>query len=188
MEVVVNNILCIFTIKDGNIYILVDDNKIPCVTCSDKIDIINKNYLDKLNLSNLNLNQTYTFSEKVDEKLVFYILFNDIINYDLLKNHKLVLIDEISDNKFIKKSMIYLKKNISDISNLRKIFDNEFALPDLQKLLENVLNTKFDRRNFRKKLLNQNIIEQIDKIDNNSFGRPAKLYKFKENIENVKIV
>lgn len=188
MEVIVNNILCIFTIKNGNIYILADDNKIPCIVCSDKIDIVNKNYVDRLNLSNLNLKQTYTFSEKNDNKLIFYILFNDIVNYDLLKDKELILIDEIDNNKFVNKSMKYLQKNIVNTNNLTKIFNKEFALPELQKLLEKVLNIKYDRRNFRKKLLNQNLIEQIDKKDNNSFGRPAKLYKFNENIKDIKIL
>ena len=188
MEVIVNNVLCIFTIKNGNIYILADDNKIPCIVCSDKIDVINKNYVDRLNLPNLNLKQTYTFSEKKDDKLIFYILFNDILNYDLVKDKELILIDEIDDNKFINKSMTYLKDNIVSTKNLIKIFDSEFALPELQKLLENILNTKFDRRNFRKKLLNQNIIEQIDKIEDKNFGRPAKLYKFKDDIKNIKVI
>lgn len=183
MEISVKNIICIFTIKNGKVYIVTNDNKMPFIICNNEIDIVNKKYLDKLNIVNSNLKQTYTFSEKKDNILTFYILFNDIVRYDSVKECDLLLIDELENDKFISKSIEYLKENIVIIKNLNKVFDNEFALPELQKLLENILNTKYDRRNFRKKLLNQNIIEPIDKLNNIDFGRPAKLYKFKINDE-----
>ena len=189
MEVIVKNIICVFTVKNGEIYILIDDDKIPCITCNNEIDIVNKNYIDNLNIECLNLKQTYTFSEKKDDKLIFYILFNDIVHYkNISKSLDIISIDEVKDDKFIIKGIEYLKENIVDINNLKKIFNSEFALPELQKLLEKVLNIKFDRRNFRKKLLSQNLIEQVDKLDDKSFGRPAKLYVFKETIENIKIL
>ena len=189
MEVIVKNILCIFTIKNGEIYILLDNNKVPCITCDDDINTINKNYIDKLNIPNLKLEQTYTFSEKQDDKLTFYILFNDIVNYNnILEDFTLFSIDDVKDNQFIVKGIEYLQKNIVNINYLEEIYNEEFVLPELQKLLEKVLNKKFDRRNFRKKLLSQNIIEQVDKIEDKNLGRPAKLYKFSETINNVKII
>ena len=99
MEVIVKNIICIFTIKNSEIYILLDNDKIPCITCSNEIEIVNKNYIDNLNIENLNLSQTYTFSEKYEDKLVFYILFNDIVNYDIVKELTLISIEEIKNEK-----------------------------------------------------------------------------------------
>ena len=86
MEVIVKNIICIFTIKNGEVYIVINDNRVPCIVCDNEIDIVNKNYIDDLNINDLDLKQTYTFSEKTDDKLIFYILFNDIVNYDSVKN------------------------------------------------------------------------------------------------------
>lgn len=181
MQVVVKNIICIFTVRDGEVFIIVDNKKVPCIVCNDDINIINNNYLSKLKIDNLNLKQTYTFSEKKDDILTFYILFNDIVNYnDIKENLDLVSLENIKYDKFITKSIDYLKSNIVIDDNLNKIFNSEFAIPELQKLLENILNKKFDRRNFRKKLINQNIIQPVDKISNNLSGRPAKLYKFKK--------
>ena len=182
MEVIVKNIICIFTVKDGDVYIVIQDNRVPCITCDNEIDIVNEKYITDLNIKNLNLKQTYTFSEKKDNILTFYILFNDIINYnDIGDNLDLILLDKVKDNNFLSKSMNYLRDNIIINKNLNKIYDKEFGLPELQKLLEKILNKKFDRRNFRKKLLSGNIIEMVDKSSNSDFGRPAKLYKFKEN-------
>ena len=181
MQVVVKNIICIFTVRDGEVFIIVDNKKVPCIVCNDDINIINNNYLSKLKIDNLNLKQTYTFSEKKDDILTLYILFNDIVNYnDIKENLDLVSLENIKYDKFITKSIDYLKSNIVIDDNLNKIFNSEFAIPELQKLLENILNKKFDRRNFRKKLINQNIIQPVDKTSNNLSGRPAKLYKFKK--------
>ena len=188
MEVIVKNIICIFTIKDGEVYIVLEDNKVPCIVCNNEIDIVNKNYINDLNIDNLDLKQTYTFSEKKDDKLTFYILFNDIVNYDSVKNLNLISLDKVENSKFLSKSVDYLKNNIVINNKLNKVINKEFGLPELQKLLEKVLMKKFDRRNFRKKLLNSNIIEQLDRKDNTNFGRPAKLYKFKENIKDIKIL
>ena len=188
MEVMVKNVICIFTIKDGEVYIVIKDNRVPCIVCNDEIDIVNKNYIDGLNIKNLKLKQTYTFSEKEDDRLTFYILFNDIVNYNSVKNLNLISLNKVESSKFLIKSVDYLKKNIVINNKLSKVINKEFGLPELQKLLEKVLEKKYDRRNFRKKLLNSNIIEQLDKKDNTNFGRRAKLYKFKESIADIKII
>lgn len=188
MEVMVKNVICIFTIKDGEVYIVIKDNRVPCIVCNDEIDIVNKNYIDGLNINNLKLKQTYTFSEKNNDKLTFYILFNDIVNYESVKNLNLISLDKVEDSKFLSKSVDYLKNNIVINNKINKVISKEFGLPELQKLFEKVLEKKFDRRNFRKKLLNSNIIEQLDRKDSTNFGRPAKLYKFKENMKDIKII
>ena len=188
MQIIVKNVICIFTIKNGEICIVIKDNKIPCITCDNDIDMVNSNYIKLLDINNLDLNQTYTFSEKKDNILTFYILFNDIINYkDINNDLDLLPLEEVKDDKFIVKGIEYLKNNIVIDKNLNKILNDEFVLPELQKILEKVLDKKFDRRNFRKKLLSQNIIEMVDKTNNSEFGRPANLYKFRK-IDGKKII
>lgn len=188
MQVVVKNIICIFTIKDGEVYVALDNNKLPSIKCSDNIDLVNKNYINKLNIDGLNLKQAYTFSEKKDDILTFYILFNDIINYDNLKGKlDIIPLNEMKNDIFISKSINFFRNDVIINKNLMKIFNKEFALPELQKLLEDILGKCFDRRNFRKKLINGNIIEPVDKVSNSDFGRPAKLYRFK-NIDERKII
>ena len=49
------------------------------------------------------------------------------------------------------------------------------------------MNKKFDRRNFRKKLLSLDLIEDTNKTGKFEGKKPAKLYKFKDVIESKKV-
>ena len=42
------------------------------------------------------------------------------------------------------------------------LLDDEFTIPDLQRLYEAILGVKFDRRNFQRKLLSAGILEEAD--------------------------
>ena len=53
-----------------------------------------------------------------------------------------------------------------------------FTLTDIQNLYEAILDTKFDTRNFRKKLLSMNLLVDSGRIQTNVAHRPAKLYKY----------
>ena len=87
----------------------------------------------------------------------------------------------IYDNgDIIKETSNKLKKEILNTRILKKFFPNYFTLPELQRLFEQVLNKQLDRRNFRKKILALNIIEDTNEKNITMTGRPAKLYKFKD--------
>ena len=77
----------------------------------------------------------------------------------------------------------YFKSRIINSSILRILFPSDFTLPELQKIYEQVLDKKLDRRNFRKKLMNLGYIDDTGDINEGFTGRPAKLYRFKEEIE-----
>ncbi len=64
---------------------------------------------------------------------------------------------------------------------LRVIYPSDFTLPELQLVYEQVLNKKLDRRNFRKKILNMDIIEATGDKNDKQTGRPANLYRFKND-------
>lgn len=72
----------------------------------------------------------------------------------------------------------YLKEKIFDSSILRHLFPKYFTLPDLHGAYESILNKKIDRRNFRKRLLLQNIIEDTGMVQEVAGKKTAKLYKF----------
>lgn len=188
MEVVVKSIINIFTVIDGKINLLMNNDKIIEIDCVDELELINNQYItDNINIKNLNLKQCYTFSKKEKEKLKLSVLYIDIINIDDIKlNDKFnfIEIDNLDkSNKYIEKSLEYLKKELSLNSTIKKIYPNEFILPEIQKIYETLLNKKYDRRNFRKKLIKLDIIEDLNKMSSNKLGRPAKLYRFKEITE-----
>ena len=73
----------------------------------------------------------------------------------------------------------------SDI--LKVLLAKEFTMPELQKLYEGILAKTFDRRNFRKKILSLNIVDDTKKEISINGNKPSKLYRFKERIESKKV-
>lgn len=83
-------------------------------------------------------------------------------------------------NLVIDKSLKILKEKILKSSILKDLLPEEFTLPELQKVYETLLNKELDRRNFRKKLLNDGIIWAVNKDAIFNGKKPAKLYCFKD--------
>jgi len=68
-----------------------------------------------------------------------------------------------------------------------ELLPKQFTLTELQKLYEAVLETDMDKRNFRKKILNMNILDTKHEMQKNVAHRPAKLYAFdKDKYEEAK--
>jgi len=87
----------------------------------------------------------------------------------------------IYDNGIIvQNSVEKLKKELLNTKLLKVFFPSDFTLPELQKLFEQILKKKLDRRNFRKKILKLDIIEDTMEKNISMTGRPAKLYRFKD--------
>lgn len=83
-------------------------------------------------------------------------------------------------NLVIDKSLVILKEKILKSSILKDLLPEEFTLPELQNVYETLLNKELDRRNFRKKLLNDGIIWAVNKNAVFNGKKPAKLYCFKD--------
>ena len=83
-------------------------------------------------------------------------------------------------NLVIDKSLKILKEKILKSSILKDLLPEEFTLPELQKVYETLLNKELDRRNFRKKLLNDGIIWAVNKDAIFNGKKPARLYCFKD--------
>ncbi|HWY78149.1 MAG TPA: NUDIX domain-containing protein [Verrucomicrobiae bacterium] len=56
----------------------------------------------------------------------------------------------------------------------------KFTLSQLQHLYETVLEQKFDKRNFRKKILSMGLLIELDEIEQDVAHRAARLYQFDE--------
>ncbi len=54
----------------------------------------------------------------------------------------------------------------------------KFTLTELQQLYESILETELDKRNFRKKILSMNLLEELEETQEGVAHRPAKLYQF----------
>lgn len=59
-----------------------------------------------------------------------------------------------------------------------ELLDDEFTLPELQRLYETILNKTIDRRNFRKKMLELGIIKTTGERREGTPNRQPDIYKF----------
>ena len=84
-------------------------------------------------------------------------------------------------------ALIELRKQIVKSNILISLFPDGVTMPELQKTYEAILNKKFDRRNFRKKILNLDLIEDTNLSDRFEGNKPAKVYMFKKEIEDKDI-
>jgi len=75
-------------------------------------------------------------------------------------------------------SIEYLKQKIFDSTILKQLYPKYFTLPDLHNAYESILNKKIDRRNFRKRLLQQNIIKDTGMMQEIAGKKSSKLYTF----------
>lgn len=73
-------------------------------------------------------------------------------------------------------------QNYSDV--LLKLFPSDFTLPEFQQFYESILGKKIDRRNFRKKIMTQELVIDTGEKTTNKTGRPGSLYRF--NVENMR--
>lgn len=193
MNIKIRSIINIFTIIDNEINILLKNNEYITVDCFDNLEKTNYEYIEKnLKIPNSTLKQCYTFSNKIGDQLLLDVLYIGIINSNDIKldsNFEFTQISKCNKkSKILDNSLKYLKKELSIYGNIKKIYNNEFSLPEIQKIFEFILGKKIDRRNFRKKLIKMDIIESLEKMDYNKSGRPAKLYKFKNKANEVILI
>lgn len=89
--------------------------------------------------------------------------------------------------EILQEALIELRKEIVKSNILKSLFPDGVTMPELQKTYEAILGKTFDRRNFRKKLLSLDLIEDTNKYTKLYGNKPAKLYKFKETTEEKEI-
>jgi 8-oxo-dGTP diphosphatase len=61
-----------------------------------------------------------------------------------------------------------------------ELLPRKFTLSHLQRLYETILGRPLDKRNFRKKLLQLAVLEELDEVEQDVAHRAARLYKFNE--------
>lgn len=71
-----------------------------------------------------------------------------------------------------------LKYKIEYTAAAFKLLPDKFTLRDLQNVYEVILEREIDNRNFRKKLLTLEIVEELDEMTQQMSHRPARLYRF----------
>jgi len=97
--------------------------------------------------------------------------------YDFSKLPKLVLDHDI----MVKEALEALRFKASFQPIGFELLPEKFTIPQLQQLYEAIYQKEIDPRNFRKKIMSFNILEQLDEKDKSTSKRGAYLYKFNRN-------
>lgn len=160
---------------------------------AEKTGIVNDNlffydYFDNINRSPLKRMIAFGFIGIIDAKTVT-ILKDTLKTCDAgwfdIKDMPTMAYDH---NEIFDRATLELKKRIVKTNILKGFFPYEFTLPELQGVCETILERKLDRRNFRKKMITSNIIRDINEQAIFRGTRPAKVYKFNDNIEEKSII
>lgn len=78
----------------------------------------------------------------------------------------------------IKKAIKVLRKKVKTEVLGFELLPEKFTLMELQRLYECLLGDKFDKPNFRKKILGMKILTPLNELQQNVAHRPAKLFQF----------
>jgi 8-oxo-dGTP diphosphatase len=124
---------------------------------------------------------------------VITVGFYSLVNFELYqpvasswaKSTKWFNINELPDLAFdhreiLEKGIETLKKNVRHRPVGFELLPNKFTLSDLQSFYESLLGQKFDKPNFRKKILKMDLVKPLNEYQENVSHRPAELYAFDE--------
>lgn len=83
--------------------------------------------------------------------------------------------------EMVQTSLNWLRKDIWNEPIVNNLLPVKFPLNQLHYLYEAIMGIKIDNRNFRKKVLSQDLIIQLSEKTSGGVQRPAYLYSFKGN-------
>ncbi|HEX8040279.1 MAG TPA: NUDIX domain-containing protein [Chryseosolibacter sp.] len=85
-------------------------------------------------------------------------------------------------NKILKSGFQYLKHKVRHEPLGFNLLPKKFTLHQIQKLYEAILETELDKPNFRRKLLNMNLLVPCDEKQHDVSHRAANFYRFDKRI------
>lgn len=154
------------------------------------------NVLEKLTgLKNIYMKQFFTFGS-VDRHPLgrvvtvgYFSLVSSIDHHPIAsswaKSAEWFNINELPELAFdhqniLNKAIETLKTEVRHKPTGFELLPSKFTLLELQLLYETLLDAKFDKSNFRKKILEMNILKPLNEVKQKVSHRPAKLFKFDE--------
>ncbi|WNJ21606.1 NrtR DNA-binding winged helix domain-containing protein [Pontibacter sp. G13] len=145
------------------------------------------------NLKDIYMDQVKTFGrvDRFPDNRILTVSYAALINP---LSHRLQQGPEVSDVKWmdvkevppltfdhgeiLQASLNHLKQQVRMEPISFELLPAKFTIPQILGLYESILDTKLDRRNFRKKLLRMNILEKLEEKQTGGAHRAADLYRF----------
>lgn len=138
--------------------------------------------------------KTYSSLERHPLKRVITVCYYALVKPE---NHPLTLHDNVQSiqwfdmdelpeklgfdhGQLIRDAYLFVQNNLRDRLVVGELLPKKFTLPELQNLYEHILNVKLDKRNFRKKMFQMDILKSTGEKKVGIKGGPL-LYEVKEN-------
>jgi 8-oxo-dGTP diphosphatase len=164
-------------------------------------DAVKRELKEETNISVNYFEQLFTFGDDVfrdPRNRVISVAYFALVDSSKLKvkadsdaeNAQWFKIDEIPALAFdhtiiLGKAMERLKAKLTYEPIGFDLLPKEFLFSELENLYCTILEKEIDRRNFRKKILSFEIVEETDHFSPIKSGRPAKLFKFNKQKYNA---
>jgi len=84
----------------------------------------------------------------------------------------------LDHNRFLNDTLRLMRRRTATRPVGFNLLPEKFTLPQLQSLYEAIYQTSLDKRNFRKKIFEMDILEKLDEKDKNASKRGAYYYRF----------
>ena len=142
-------------------------------------------------LDDIYLEQVHTFGDtnRHPAGRVITVAYYSLIN---IEHHKLKIYQNelhwhdvklVSDLAFDHQTIFdtcykRLQKRIQEHPLGFNLLPKKFSMRELQNLYESILDTKMDRRNFRKKFVAMDLLTDLEEMETDVPHRPGKLYQF----------
>jgi 8-oxo-dGTP diphosphatase len=146
---------------------------------------------ERTGLTDVYLDQVHTYGNvsRHPAGRVVTVAYCSLIN---IQHHKLNILDNelhwhhiksVTDLAFDHQEIFngcysWLQKRIQEHPLGFNLLPRKFSLRELQNLYEAILNTKLDRRNFRKKFFSMDFLTDLGEMETDVPHRPGKLYEF----------
>lgn len=199
-------VLALFTVENGRFKVFLIKRKNQpfkdkwimiggaCYNNEDTDSAMKREMFEKAGIKNINFQRFDVFSDPKRSPLcrMIAICYIGVIDSNRVKYLKETQKTQDADwfqidrvpalgydhDKILEGAITYLRENIFSKDILKNLFPKMFTLPDVHSAYESILNKKIDRRNFRKKLLQQEIIIDTGLLQEMTGKKPAKLYSF----------
>lgn len=143
------------------------------------------------------LEQLYTFGDDINRDHRYRVVSVSYLGTVIPSSMKLKASTDAKDAKWFPideiKTLPYDHRIILDVAFKRlkakfnyqpigfNLLSKKFPFSDLENLYMTILQKKIDRRNFRKKILSFDFLEETNEMVKKGSGRPAVLYKFNKS-------
>ncbi len=140
-------------------------------------------------ITDVYLEQLYTFGEpsRDPRDRVVTVTYYALVNAEQLDTAagSWHAVEELSDLAFDHQNIVqYAQERLRNKLNYTTIgfqlLPERFTLTELQNVYEVILGQRLDKRNFRRKMLQLDILEETDEFKINGRQRPARLHTFRQ--------